>query len=292
MFKVVILGCENSHAGGFLTLINKRGLYPELEVIGVYSDDRASAEKLNASYGVPVMDTFDECVGKVDAVIVTARHGDNHLKYAAPYMESGVPMFIDKPITCSEEDALEIARLAKKNGVKLCGGSICAEYEGTVKLADMIKNGELTDICAGHVVAPFDPVNAYGNFYFYTEHLVDMMTRVFGTKVLEISCSIEAKTASVIARYEKFNVTGTYTTCVPNSYAITVYAKEGVINEFPTGLPNSDSYRPELDALMSLLHGEEMKKSYEDFILPTFLLNAMVRSNESRTFEKINEIKI
>lgn len=292
MFKVVILGCENSHAGGFLTLINKRGLYPELEVIGVYSDDRASAEKLNASYGVPVMDTYDELVGKVDAVIVTARHGDNHLKYASPYMESGVPMFIDKPITCSEEDAIEMARLAKKYGVKLCGGSICAEYEDTVKLADMIKNGELTNICAGHVVAPFDPVNAYGNFYFYTEHLVDMMTRVFGTKVLEISCSIESKTASVIARYENFNVTGTYAVGVPDSYAITVYAKEGIVNKFPKGLPNSDSYRPELDALMSLLHGEEMKKSYEDFVLPTFLLNAMVRSNESRKFEKINEIII
>jgi len=291
MFKVAILGCENSHANGFLTLINTRKIYPELEVVGVYSDDRESAEKLKEAFGVAVMDSYDELVGKLDAVIVTARHGDNHLKYAKPYMESGIPMFIDKPITCTEEDALELARLAKTCGVRLCGGSICAEYEGTVSLAERIKNGEIIEICAGHVSAPFDPVNAYGNFYFYTEHLVDMMTRVFGTNVLEVFADIREKTASVVVRYENFNVTGTYTTGVWD-YSVTVYAKGGTVVEFPKGLPNADSYRPELDALMSLLHGEEMKKSYEDFILPSFILNAMVRSSVSGKFEKINEIKL
>ena len=48
MKKVVILGCENSHADTFLNLI-RTGNYPEIEVVGVYSDDRAAAEKLNAA---------------------------------------------------------------------------------------------------------------------------------------------------------------------------------------------------------------------------------------------------
>ena len=39
-----------------------------------------------------IMESFDAAVGKVDGVIVTARHGGNHLKYALPYIESGVPM--------------------------------------------------------------------------------------------------------------------------------------------------------------------------------------------------------
>ena len=105
MKKIVILGCENSHANNFLNFV-KDGRYPEAEVIGVYSDDTAAAEKLHDTFGVYVMKSFDEFVGEVDSVIVTARHGDNHYKYAAPYIASGVPMFMDKPITIQEEESL------------------------------------------------------------------------------------------------------------------------------------------------------------------------------------------
>ena len=87
MKKVVILGCENSHADTFLKLI-QTGNYPEIEVVGVYSDDRAAAEKLNSAFGVAVMDRYDQAVGQVDGVMVTARHGDNHLKYAALHRKS------------------------------------------------------------------------------------------------------------------------------------------------------------------------------------------------------------
>ena len=46
MKKIVILGCENSHADKFLNLIKNTPDYPDIEVIGVYSDERAAAEKL------------------------------------------------------------------------------------------------------------------------------------------------------------------------------------------------------------------------------------------------------
>ena len=108
MKKIVILGCENSHADMFLGYWKENPKYQDLEVVGVYSDERAAAEKLAADFGVPVMDRYDEAVGKVDGVVITARHGDNHYKYAKPYIASGVPMFIDKPITVSEEDALRL----------------------------------------------------------------------------------------------------------------------------------------------------------------------------------------
>ncbi|MBR5459525.1 MAG: Gfo/Idh/MocA family oxidoreductase [Clostridia bacterium] len=291
MTKLVILGCENSHANGFLKIISNKELYPDVEVIGVYSDDTAAAEKLNEAFGVPVLSSYDEAVGKVDGIIVTARHGDNHLKYAKPYMASGIPMFIDKPITCSEEDALELARLAKANGVKLCGGSICAIYPETVELADRVKSNNFTHMCAGHVSAPFDPVNDYGNFYFYTQHLVDMMTAVFGFDVREVTADIRDTTASVIVRYDGFNVTGTYTSHqIPHPYRITVYAHEGIVTVTPA--PNTNSYVDELEELLRLIRGEEMEKSYEEFILPSFIINAMLRSNESGKRERINEIKL
>ena len=134
MYKIAILGCENSHANGFLSLINVQKKYPDLEVIGVYSDDMEASKKLCEKFGVPVLSSYDEVLGRVDGIIITARHGDNHLKYAKPYIESGIPMFIDKPITISEQDAIDFMKDLKANNIKVCGGSVCVFYDGVIEI--------------------------------------------------------------------------------------------------------------------------------------------------------------
>lgn len=123
MKKVVILGCENSHADSFLKYIQRKEEFSDVEVIGVFSDEKPACEKLREKFGVTIMDRYDEAVGKVDGVIITARHGDNHYKYAKPYIESGVPMFIDKPITVNEDEAIAFMKALEKAHVKITGGS-------------------------------------------------------------------------------------------------------------------------------------------------------------------------
>ena len=94
MFKVAILGCENSHADAFLNLIYNTEDYRDVEVVGVYSNEPEAVKKLNEQFGTPIMADFADAVGQVDGVMITARHGDNHYKYAKPYMDAGIPMFI------------------------------------------------------------------------------------------------------------------------------------------------------------------------------------------------------
>ena len=48
MYKIAILGCENSHAKNFLDLI-AAGAYPEIEVVGVYSNEPEAAQKLRSA---------------------------------------------------------------------------------------------------------------------------------------------------------------------------------------------------------------------------------------------------
>ena len=92
MKRIAILGCENTHADAFLKCIKAK--FDDVSVVGVYSDDRAAAEKLNEKFGVPIMDNYADAVGKIDGLIITARHGDKHYLYSKPYIESGIPMFI------------------------------------------------------------------------------------------------------------------------------------------------------------------------------------------------------
>ena len=55
MYKIAILGCENSHANAFL----KFGANIEdMEFVGVYSDDMEAAQKLCDEFCVPVMKTY------------------------------------------------------------------------------------------------------------------------------------------------------------------------------------------------------------------------------------------
>ena len=52
MYKIAILGCENSHAEGFLKIIQQD--YPDVQVLGVHSEYPGEAEKLQE-----IQDTFN-----------------------------------------------------------------------------------------------------------------------------------------------------------------------------------------------------------------------------------------
>ena len=52
MYKIAILGCENSHANAFLDFLIKEKKYEDIEVAGVYSDEPEAMAKLKEAYGV------------------------------------------------------------------------------------------------------------------------------------------------------------------------------------------------------------------------------------------------
>ena len=156
MYKLVILGCENSHANNFLKAFEKEKMNAEFEVVGVYSDEAEAAESLGDEFGVPVMKNYDDAVGKVDGVIITARHGDSHYKFAKPYMESKVPMFIDKPITANVDEAIEFMKELKNYGIRVSGGSIIPYAPEAQKIRKIRESGEMGAVQGGNLYsAPF-----------------------------------------------------------------------------------------------------------------------------------------
>lgn len=53
MYKVAILGCENSHANSFLKTVLEQKVCDDIEFVGVYSDDVEAAKKLQGSVPCP-----------------------------------------------------------------------------------------------------------------------------------------------------------------------------------------------------------------------------------------------
>lgn len=74
-------------------------------VTHVYCNNRADAEDVSRCSHVPnVVDKPEDMIGKVDAVICATDIGSEHVKRCRPFMEAGLPMFIDKPMVDNEED--------------------------------------------------------------------------------------------------------------------------------------------------------------------------------------------
>ena len=287
MKKIVILGCENSHANSFLGFIRDREEFSDVEVIGVYSHEREAAEKLNEQFGVPVMDNYDDAVGKVDGVVITARHGDRHLMYAKPYIESGVPMFIDKPVTVKEEDAVELVELLKKNNIQVTGGS-CLKYDPFVLALKRDREcNAMGKVLGGMVRAPYNKENEYGGFFFYSQHLVEMVCEIFGRFPKSVIAKENNNNINVLFRYDDYDCTAIFTEGV-HIYGAALVA-ERATKSLDVSFCSDWFYR-EFKAYYEVLSGAKMKETYEGFVAPVFILNAIDRSLKSGCEETVNGI--
>lgn len=277
MYNVAILGCENSHANAFLNL-KKEGKYADVNFIGVYSNEPEAAKKVSDEYGVSVLENYADAVGKVDAVIITARDGKYHYEYAKPYMDSGIPMFIDKPITCDSAEAVEFMKEAKAKGVKLCGGSVCKFYDELQTMKAKLKEGSMGEIKGGTILAPLDIDSIYGGFFFYSQHLVQMMQEAFGGGIKRVAASRNERKVNILADYGDFTINGIYSDTGKYYYCAAFCQEEVAAYEISF---RGGYFECEFKELYELLQGGEMKETYSEFISPVFVLEAIKKAYET-----------
>ncbi len=284
MKKIAIFGCENSHANAFLKFIKEKEEFSDIECVGVYSVDLTASEKLRDTFGVPVLDNYDSAVGKIDGLVITARHGGDHYKFAKPYIESGIPIFIDKPITISEDEALEFMRELKARGTRISGGSSLKQDTYVMQLKEYALNEDGGKTLGGFVRAPYQSENAYGGFYFYAQHLVEMVCEIFGRFPISVEAKKKGKQINVLFRYEDYDCTGLFCDGSYLYYAARMAEKSAKSFDIPT---TTDWYYREFKEFHGILNGGGQKCTYEEFISPVFIMNAIMRSLESGKEETI-----
>ena len=284
MYKVAILGCENSHANSFLNHVNDTDYKNEIEFVGVYSNEEEPAKKLSEEFGVYAAKSYDEFVGKVDAIIITARHGDNHYKYAKPYIKTGIPMFIDKPITCTEEDAKAFQKELEENNIKIFGGSMCVFADLIQELKKAVEENKYGKAIGGYLRAPLLGDSPYGGFYFYAQHLVQVMTEIYGCYPKSVVATEKNKNITCIVRYEDFDVNLSYVNDNFNYYAGVSFEEKFVGDNYIV----DDCFPAEFENFYNLISKGKQRLSYDDFFAPVYILNAIDRALKSGKEEKIN----
>lgn len=285
MYKIAILGCENSHAAGFLKTIQEEKL-ADIQVLGVYSCFPGEAEKLHDAYGVPVMESYDALVGQLDGLIITARHGANHYQYAKPYMKDGIPMFIDKPITVTEAEAREFYQALKEHKIAVSGGSSLKHAQYLHELRDMIVSGEKGKVVGGFVRMPLDIHSEHGGFYFYAQHLVQGICEVFGYQPNSVRACRSGDQITCVIRYDDFDVCGLYVNKSYSYYASVAFEKAVEGKTLTLGNITAREFHDFYD----LLRGKPQTQSYEDLFAPVFIMNAIDAAVRSGVEEPVHRL--
>jgi predicted dehydrogenase len=72
---------------------------PGARVTHLWTDDPSEAPPIaEADFIEHVVDRPEDVIGEVDAVIVSTDDGSDHVRRARPFVEAGLPVFVDKPM--------------------------------------------------------------------------------------------------------------------------------------------------------------------------------------------------
>lgn len=75
------------------------------KVTHIWTQDKDLSKKVaKASFIDNVADNIQDLIGKVDAVLLARDDAENHKKMAEPFIEAGIPIFIDKPLADNLKD--------------------------------------------------------------------------------------------------------------------------------------------------------------------------------------------
>ena len=116
-----------------------------------------------------------------------------------------------------------------------------------------------------------------------------MMLTIFGGDILEVGAMVQGKDVGIVAKYRDYPITGSYVSA-GGHFAATVYAENGIFTE-PCEL-RSYAFERQLDDMHDLLEGGAMKESYDDFIRPVFVLEALEASLRSGKTEPVRILPV
>lgn len=239
--RIGIIGTDTSHVIAFSKILNDPkhpDHIPGARIVAAFkggSKDIESsfsrvdkyAEELARDWKVEIVPDIGTLLTKVDAVLLESVDGRPHLEQARPVIAAGKPLFIDKPLAATLEDALEIAKLAKAKGVKWFSSS---SLRWAKSLGPLVQPG-----LKGAVVWGPGPLEEhhYLELGWYAIHATDMLFTLMGKGCQTVTRVYSADQDEITCRWADGRI-GTVRALRPYSdFGAVVFTKDNKIIQSP-----------------------------------------------------------
>jgi predicted dehydrogenase len=293
MYNIGIVGSDNSHAEAFAKIVNipdkmtGKLLYPDFKVTSIFGLEEERTKEVAKQGKIDfIVEKPEDMIGKVDAVMVVFRHGDLHIKYAIPFIEAGIPTWVDKPFTIKDKDAKKLIEASIKHNTLLTGGSTCKYIYDILMIKNAVENGNrIGKIKSAMLNFPATLENEYGGIYFYGAHLVEMTMTAFGYNPKSVMASENDGNVVAIVKYDSFQVTMNF---IPDSkeYYAVVFGENGTMLR---ELDISGCYQRGFEKFVEMVRTKELPLPLENLYAPVELLNAVVKSYSTKTEIKLKQ---
>jgi predicted dehydrogenase len=211
--RIGLIGLDTSHVVEFTRILNDPSgpnHVPGARVVAAFKggspDVAASATRidrftseLQQKWSIPLVDSIEELVKRVDAVMLTSVDGRQHLAQVRPVFAARKRVFIDKPMAGSLKDGLEIARLSRESGTPFFS---CSSQRFAPELQALKANPELREILGANTHGPA-PIESYvPDLFWYGIHSIEMLYTLMGPGCESVSRAYTTDTDVLVGRWK------------------------------------------------------------------------------------------
>ena len=204
-----IIGTDTSHVPAFAKTLRSRPEW-QIRLVAAFkggspdlptSANRVEgfAKTIREEYGVEIVDSIEALLPKVDVVLLTSVDGRPHLAQVTPVLKAGKPVFVDKPLSASLEDARRIVALAKETRTPFFSSSSSRFHPDLRRLRDDPGVGKVTKVQATYTL---NMIEFHPDLFFYGIHGVEALYAVMGTGCTTLTRRIEGDADITTCRWK------------------------------------------------------------------------------------------
>lgn len=200
MIKLGILDFDTSHVVEFTKRLNHKNIATEQwvegaqVVVGCPGESKIMPEQVPLykkemeKLGVPLVEKPTDMIGKVDGMLIESQEGGVHWERARPFLEAGIPCFIDKPFSTSVAAARKLVDLAAKMKVPIFSSSSLRFAPEVVKFQ---ANPGLGKVVGAFAYGPASQHERNPGLFHYGIHTVEMLYTLMGPGCERVTCTHE-----------------------------------------------------------------------------------------------------
>ena len=186
-------------------------------VTHVWAQNSEIAEHISQSAFIPnVVDDFHAMIGQVDGLLLARDDADTHSYFATPFLDAGIPVYIDKPLAFTVDEARQMINRQHFQGQIFSCSAL--KYARELTLSDE-EYDKLGDIRYVNATVPND-------WDKYAIHAIDPILKLVPNRgsLVDISSSRGGELSTLSAKFSSgFHLRITSHGKIPAPISITVY---------------------------------------------------------------------